>query len=176
MSRLLIFSLRGGKFLMGSRMEEWNLKRGQCHNTIISVLSSFNLSLHSDIHLITACRHGDCDGPDYADPHISTTCADSAHGVPDTPRRAGLPIGSPQCPQEGGAVIRTAGIMPGCLFQRKRTEEPTGERTIEVGEEHEGAVAGEFRRHWKEEDDSEDPIPLRSRHLEEDCWARGAHA
>ncbi|KAJ1092653.1 hypothetical protein NDU88_005763 [Pleurodeles waltl] len=43
---------------------------------------------------------------------MSTTCADSAHGVPDAPRRAGLPIGSLQCPREGRAVIRTVGVMP----------------------------------------------------------------
>ncbi|KAJ1199759.1 hypothetical protein NDU88_003592 [Pleurodeles waltl] len=92
---------------------------------------------------------------------MSNTCADSAYGVPDTPCRAGLPIGSPQCPREGGAIIRTAGIMPGRPFQRRRTEEPTGERTTETREEHEGAIAGDFRRYW-EEDGSEDPMPSRS--------------
>ncbi|KAJ1178866.1 hypothetical protein NDU88_004108 [Pleurodeles waltl] len=54
-------------------------------------------------------------------------------------------------------------------------EEPTGERTTETGEEHERAVAGDFRRYW-EEDGSEDPIPSRSRPLDDDCWPWGAHA
>ncbi|KAJ1144724.1 hypothetical protein NDU88_011021 [Pleurodeles waltl] len=75
---------------------------------------------------------------------MSNTCADSVHGVPDTPRRAGLPIGSPQCSQEGGAIIRTAGIMPGCPFQRRRTEEPTSKRTTETGEEHDWSHSGRF--------------------------------
>ncbi|KAJ1209397.1 hypothetical protein NDU88_004775 [Pleurodeles waltl] len=95
--------------------------------------------------------------------------------VSRTPHRASLPIGSLQCPREGGAIIRTTGKMPGSPFQRRRTEEPTGERTTETGEEHEGAVAGDFRRYW-EEDGLEDPIPSRSRPLDEDCWPRGAHA
>ncbi|KAJ1110151.1 hypothetical protein NDU88_007506 [Pleurodeles waltl] len=106
---------------------------------------------------------------------MSNTCADSAHGVPDTPRSTGLPIGSPKCPREGGAIIRTAGIMPGRPFQRRRAEELTGKRTTGAGEEHEGAEAGDFRLCW-EEDGSEDPIPSRSRPLDDDCWPRGAHA
>ncbi|KAJ1088634.1 hypothetical protein NDU88_001790 [Pleurodeles waltl] len=76
---------------------------------------------------------------------------------------------------EGGAVIRTVGIMPGRPFQRRRTEEPTGERTTGTGGEHEAVTAGGFRR-YREEDGSEDPIPLRYRSLDKDCWARGALA
>ncbi|KAJ1181064.1 hypothetical protein NDU88_006275 [Pleurodeles waltl] len=86
-----------------------------------------------------------------------------------------LPIGSTQCPREDGAIIRTAGKMLWRPFQRRRTEEPTGERKTETGEEHEGAIAGDFRRDW-EEDGSEDPLPSRSRPLDEDCWPWGAHA
>ncbi|KAJ1217452.1 hypothetical protein NDU88_005046 [Pleurodeles waltl] len=67
------------------------------------------------------------------------------------PRRAGLPIGFPQCPREGGAIIRTTRKMPGRPFQRRRTEKPTGERTTETGEEHKGAVAGDFWRDWEED-------------------------
>ncbi|KAJ1204997.1 hypothetical protein NDU88_000432 [Pleurodeles waltl] len=118
-------------------------------------------------HHLPCIRFGSCDGPDCADPHVTKTCADSAHGVPDTPRRAGLPIGSPQCPREGGAIIRTAEKMLRRPFQRRRIEEPTGERTTKTGEEHEGAVAGDFRRSWKE-DGAEDPTPSRSRLLDED--------
>ncbi|KAJ1202012.1 hypothetical protein NDU88_005816 [Pleurodeles waltl] len=105
---------------------------------------------------------------DCADPHMSTTCADSAHGVPDAPRRAGLPIGSRQCPREGGAIIRTVGVMPKKpiewrrteeTIERRRTEEPTDEGTTGTGGEHEEATAGGFRR-YREEDGSEEPIPL----------------
>ncbi|KAJ1199358.1 hypothetical protein NDU88_003195 [Pleurodeles waltl] len=106
---------------------------------------------------------------------MSTTCADSAYGVPDAPRRAGLPIGSLQCPREGGAVIRTVGVMPREPFQRRRTEEPTDEGTTGTGGEHKEATAGGFRR-YREEDGSEEPIPSRSRPLDKDCWPRGALA
>ncbi|KAJ1171009.1 hypothetical protein NDU88_002880 [Pleurodeles waltl] len=104
---------------------------------------------------------------------MSTTCADSAHGVPDAPRRAGLPIGSLQCPREGGAVIRTVGVMPRKPFQRRT--EPTDEGTTVTGGEHEEATAGGFRR-YREKDGSEEPIPSRSRPLDKDCWPRGALA
>ncbi|KAJ1202011.1 hypothetical protein NDU88_005815 [Pleurodeles waltl] len=118
-----------------------------------------------------------CDGLDSADP-------DSAHGVPDAPRRAGIPIGSLQCPQEGGAVIRTVEVMPKKLIERRRTEEtierrrteePTDEGTTGKGGEQEEATVGGFRR-YREEDGSEKPIPSRSRPLDKDCWPRGALA
>ncbi|KAJ1177404.1 hypothetical protein NDU88_002659 [Pleurodeles waltl] len=59
--------------------------------------------------------------------------------------------------------------MPGRPFQRRRTEEPTGERTTGTGGENEEATAGGFRR-YREEDGSEDPTTSRSRPLDKDCW------
>ncbi|KAJ1090554.1 hypothetical protein NDU88_003684 [Pleurodeles waltl] len=65
--------------------------------------------------------------------------------------------------------------MPVRPFQRRRTEEPTGEWTTGTGGEHEEATAGGFWR-YREEDGSEDLIPSRSRPLDKDCWHRGTLA
>ncbi|KAJ1138240.1 hypothetical protein NDU88_004631 [Pleurodeles waltl] len=105
---------------------------------------------------------------------MTETCDDSAPGVPDTTRRAGLPIGCPECPQEGRAIGRTTEKMLGRSFRSRRPEEPTSETMRETGGEQEEAITGDVRSSWKE-GSSEDPTPSWSRPLEEDRWPRGAH-
>ncbi|KAJ1170986.1 hypothetical protein NDU88_002857 [Pleurodeles waltl] len=116
-----------------------------------------------------------CDGSDRADQHTTVTSADSAHSVPDANRRAGLPIGSPQCPREGGAIKGKALKCRGYSIRSGTLEEPTSERTRETGGDHGGAVSEDVRSSW-EEGSSEEPTPSQSRPLEGDRWPRGAHA
>ncbi|KAJ1100078.1 hypothetical protein NDU88_005167 [Pleurodeles waltl] len=122
------------------------------------------------------CRHSvfhqcHCDGLDRADPHTTVTSADSTHGILDTTRRAGLPIGSLQCPREGGAILGKAQKCRERLFWSGTLEEPTSKRTRETGGDQGGAVAGDVR-----EGSSEELTPSQSQPLDGHRWPRGAHA
>ncbi|KAJ1115387.1 hypothetical protein NDU88_003611 [Pleurodeles waltl] len=64
-----------------------------------------------------------CDGSDHADLHTTAACADSAPGVTEAARRAGLSIGSPQCSWGGWAV---KGEAPKCQGEVHSEENPGG--------------------------------------------------
>ncbi|KAJ1188303.1 hypothetical protein NDU88_005064 [Pleurodeles waltl] len=92
---------------------------------------------------------GECDGSDRADPHTIATSVVSANSVSEATRGASLPIGSPWCPRDGGAVKEEVQKCREEIIRSGTLEEATAERNRNTGEEQGGAEPGDVWSSWE---------------------------